>query len=319
MNDPQHSVAERQNGFRDLFAAYDDSGDFDDLPSATDASVGLVSLGYIGSALRRGVLVWLTLAVIGLVAGVGLAVKHTPAHTATTTVLLEVPASSTQGTVIATDAAIAQSTQVAAAVVAQLGIQQTPASFLQTYTVATQLTTTILTITAKGPTDDAAVQRAEAIATQFLAFQAKYLKAQLNQTTDSLNQQVSQAQQHLNSIEKQIGQVSAQPSSPSQAAQLSALQNQQTAAANALNSVKQSAGYSQLTAQVTTAQMVHGSEVLSSATPNHRSVKKTLVLYAVGGAGRRARDRHVDRRDRRHHHGPAPPPGRHRDRCRRAG
>ncbi len=283
MNDPQHSVAERQNGFRDLFTAYDDSADFDDLPSATDASAGLISIGYIGSALRRGLLVWLTLAVIGLVAGVGLAVKHTPAHTATTTVLLAVPASSSQGTVIQTDAAIAQSIPVAAAVVAQLGIQQTPASFLQTYTVATQITTTILTITAKGPSDDAAVQRAEAIATQFLAFQAKYLQAQLNQTTDSLNQQVSQAQQHLGSIEKQIGQVSAQPSSPSQAAQLSALQNQQTAAANALNSVKQNADSSQLTAQVTTAQMVHGSQVLSSATPNHRSVKKTLALYAVGG------------------------------------
>jgi capsular polysaccharide biosynthesis protein len=281
MNDPQHSVAERQNGFRDLFA-YDDSSDFDDLPSATDASVGLVSIGYIGSALRRGVLVWLGLAVIGLVAGLGLAVEHTPAHAASTTVLLEVPASSTQGTVIATDAAIAQSTPVAAAVVAQLGIQQTPASFLQTYTVTTQLTTTILTITAKGPNDDAAVQRAAAIATQFLAFQAKYLKAQLNQTTDSLNQQVSQAQQHLSSIEKQIGQVSAQPSSSSQAAQLSALQTQQTAAENTLNSVKQNAAYTQSAAQVTTAQVVRGSEVLSSATPNHRSVKKTLVLYTVG-------------------------------------
>lgn len=283
MNDPQHSVAERQNGFRDLFAAYDDSGDFDDLPSATDASVGLISIGYIGSALRRGVLVWLALTVIGLVAGVGLAVEHTPAHTATTTVLLEVPTGSGQNTVIQTDAAIAQSTSVAAAVVAQLGIQQTPGGFLGTYTVAAGTTATILTITAKGPSDDAAVQRAEAIATQFLAFQAKYLQTQLNQTIDSINQQVSEAQQHLNSIEKQIRQLSAQPSSPSQAAQLGALQNQQPAAANALNSLKQSAAYSQLTAQVTTAQMVHGSQVLSSATPGKRAVKKTLALYAVGG------------------------------------
>ena len=283
MNDPQQSVAQRQNGFRDLFAAYDDSADFDNLPSATDASVGLISIGYIGSALRRGVLVWLTLAVIGLVAGVGLAVKHTPAHTATTTVLLEVPASSSQGTVIQTDAAIAQSTPVAAAVVAQLGIRQTPASFLQTYTVATQITTTVLTITAKGPNDDAAVQRAEAIATQFLAFQARYLQAQLNQTIDAGNQQVSQAQQHLNSIDSQLSEVSAQPASPSQQAQLRSLQSQQTDATNALNSLKQGASYSQLQAQTTTAQMIQGSEVLSSATPNHRAVKKTLALYAIGG------------------------------------
>ena len=218
-----------------------------------------------------------------------------------------------------TDAAIAQSTPVAAAVVAQLGIQQTPASFLGTYTVAAGTTTTILTITAKGPSDDAAVQRASAIATQFLAFRAKYLQEQLNQTIDSLNQQVSQAQQHLDSIDKQISQVSAQPTSPGQQAQLGGLQNQQTDAANALNSVKQSASYSQLQAQTTTAQMVHGSEVLSSATPGKRSVKKALALYGVGGLVGGLVVGMVIVVIGGHHHGPAPPPGRHRDRCRRAG
>ena len=59
--------------------------------SATDASAGLISLGFIGSALRRAMPVWLTVTVIGLVVGVGLAVGHTPAHTATTTVLIEIP------------------------------------------------------------------------------------------------------------------------------------------------------------------------------------------------------------------------------------
>lgn len=284
MNDPQQSVSSRQNGFRNFIAAYyDDSADFDNLPSATDASAGLISLGFIGSALRRKMLVWLALAVIGLVAGVGLGLDHTPAHTASTTVLLDIPASDSQLTELDTDADIAQSAPVAAAVVAQLGIKQTPTSFLQTYTVAAGTTTTILTITAEGPSDDAAVQRAEAIATQFLAFQAKYLQAQLNQTIDSLNQQVSQAKQRLDSIENQIGQVSAQPSSPGQAAQLADLRSQQSDATNALNSLKQSADYSQLSAQETTAQMIRGSEVLSSAAPRKRSVKKTLALYAVGG------------------------------------
>ena len=285
MNDPQQSVAHRQNGFRfrDLFAAYDDSADFDNLPSATDASVGLISFGFIGSALRRGVLVWLTLAVIGLVLGVGLAAKHTPAHSATATVLLAIPAGGSQGTQLQTDAAIAQSTPVAAAVVAQLRTGQTPADFLGTYTVLAGTTTTILTITAKGPSDDAAVQRAGAIATQFLAFQAKYLQEQLQQTIDSVNQQVSQAQQHLNSLNNQISQVSAQPASSSQQAQLNGLRDQQTNATNAVTSAKQNASYTQLQAQTATAQQIHGSQVLSSATPNHRPVKKTLALYAVGG------------------------------------
>jgi len=285
VNDPQQSVSSRHNGFRDVLAAYyDDSAEFDDRPTATDASAGLISLGFIGSALRRTVPVWLTVTVIGLFVGLGLLLVRPPAHTATTTVLIDTSASaSSQGAQMQTDAAIAQSTPVATAVVAQLGIHQTPASFLGTYTVVAGTTATILTITAKGPSDDAAVQRAAAIATQFLAFQAKYLQEQLTQTIDSLNQQVSQAQQHLNSIDKQISQVSAQPASPSQQAQLGGLQNQQTDAANALNSMKQSASYSQLQAQTTTAQMIQGSEVLSSATPGKRSVKKTLALYGAGG------------------------------------
>ena len=81
MNDPQQSVSSQQNGFRDILAAYyDDSGEFDDLPSATDASAGLISLGFIGSALRRGMLVWLALALIGLLVGVGLALDRSHAR-----------------------------------------------------------------------------------------------------------------------------------------------------------------------------------------------------------------------------------------------
>jgi capsular polysaccharide biosynthesis protein len=283
VNDPQQTAPWRQGGIEDPRAAYDDSADLEDLPSATDATVGLISLGFIGSALRRGMLVWLTLAMIGMVAGVGLALKHKPPHTATITVLLDTNASS-QGTELQTDAAIAHSTPVAAAVVAQLGMQQSPLSFLGTYSVAAALTTAqILTITARGPTNDAAVQWASAIATQFLAFRAKYLQEQLKQTVDSLDQQVNQAQQHLNSIDDQISQVSAQPAGPDQRAQLGGLQQQQTDATNALTSVKQNASFSQLQAQTLTAQMVHGSQVLSSAAPGPRSVKKTLAVYIVGG------------------------------------
>ena len=280
MNDPQQSVSSRQNGFRDLLPAYDDSADFDNLPSATDASAGLISLGYIGSALRRSMLVWLAVTVIGLIVGAGLGTLRLHGHTATTTVLIE---TSPQGTEMPTDAAIAQSAPVAAAVVAQLGIQQTPAAFLGTYTVVAGTTTTILTITATGPSDEAAVQRAAAIATQFLAFRAKYLQEQLNQTIDAVNQQVSHAQQHLNSIEHQISQVSTQPVSPGQQAQLVGLKKQQADATSMLGLVKENASSSQLQAQTTTDQMVRGSEVLSAAAPSKRSVKKTLVLYAGGG------------------------------------
>jgi hypothetical protein len=71
--------------------------------------------------------------------------------------------------------------------------------------------------------------------------------------------------------------------SADQAALLGALRNEVPDATNAIGTAKTNASYSQLQAQTTTAQMVHGSEVLSAATPAKRSAKKALALYAVGG------------------------------------
>ena len=284
MSERQQAESSRQNGFRDFFASYADPAEFDDLPAATEASAGLVSLGFLWSALRRRMLVWVTLAVIGLLAGVGLGMVRMPGHAATTSVLLETSSAQTQATEMQTDAAMAQSTPIAAAVVAQLGLSETPQSFLQTYTVTAGLTTTILTINVKGPSDDAAVQRATAIADQFLAYRTKYLQGQLRQTVDAVNQQVTQAQQSLNSLQKQISQLSAQPDlTAGQAAQLATLKSSQTDAANAVSNAKQNATYTQQQAQASTAQMVHGSQVLSTATPVKHSVKKTFALYALGG------------------------------------
>ena len=280
MNDPGQTVA-RRNGIRELLASYDGSADFDELPSATDATVGLISLGFIGSALRRAMLVWLATAAIGLFVGVGLALEHQSAYAATTTVLMDNPGDP-EGSELQTDAAIAQSVPVAAAVITQLGIKQTPISFLNTYTVGSSVSQ-ILTITAQGPTDDAAVQRASAIAAQFLAFRAQYLQVQLKLTADSLNQQISEAQQNLDSINQQISKVSAEPASSAQEAELGDLSKQQTTAASEVGAVRANASTALLQAQTTTSQMVHGSEVLSPAAPVKHSVKKTLAFDAVGG------------------------------------
>jgi capsular polysaccharide biosynthesis protein len=218
---------------------------------------------------------------LGLVIGLGYAVDKMPGHSATTTVLIDgIPAN--PGAELVTDADIAQSMPVATAVVAQLGLNETPASFLSTYT-ATVGTTQVMTITAKGPNDGAAVQRASAIATQFLAYRSKYLRQQLQQTEDSLNQGIGQAQHNLDSINAQISQVSAEPVSSSQQATLGGLQKQQTDAELAVTDAKSYERTTMLQANAQTAEMVRSSQVLSSAMPAGRSVKKHFLTYAIGG------------------------------------
>ena len=283
MNDRQQSAPRQPNGFRELFESNGDFAEFDALPSATDTTAGLVSLGFIGSALRRSMTVWIVVALIGLVIGCGLAVLRQPASTATATLLLDTT-DNAQGKELPTDIAIAESTPVAAAVIAQLGIQQTPTEFLQTYTVTIYgLSAQVLTLSAKGPSDAAAVQRATAIADQFLAFRAKYLQGQMNEAIDALNNQVAQAQQNLATINQQITQVSAQAPSPSQQTQLAKLQKQQTSATNTLSAVQQDATDTKVQDEAATGQMVRGSEVLSAPTPVKHSSKKSLVLYAIAG------------------------------------
>jgi capsular polysaccharide biosynthesis protein len=275
VNDPEQTM-QGGNGIRDLLAG------FGELPSATEATVGLVSLGFIWSALRRARPVWLVTAVIGLVAGVALAIAHPPGHTATTNVLLDT--SSVQSGELNNDAAIAESTSVAAAVIAQLHLSETPVDFLKTYSAAPWGNSTqILTITAQGPTDDAAVQRTSVIATQFLKFRAGYLQQQLQQTIQAYNGQVSQAQANLDRINSLVSQKSAEPASPTQQANLAVLQNEQTQASDNLHTVKEDASGQEVQAEAATAQMVKGSEMLSVPAPIKTSAKKTMVLYAVGG------------------------------------
>jgi capsular polysaccharide biosynthesis protein len=281
VNDSQQAALWRRGDIRDHLPILDDS-DFGGLPSATDSSAGLVDLRFIGSTLRRGMRVWLITAAIGLVAGGWLVTQYEQKHSAITTVLVDTGNSGQGQSGETNEAAIAQSVPVAAAVVAQLGLQQTPASFLGSYTV-TNITPSILRITASGPTDSGAVQRASAIANQFLAYRANYLQQQLQQTAISLNQQFSQAEQHLNSIDAQVKTVEAEARSPSQQANLNRLEKQQTDAQDIVGSTTSDVQNTLLQARTLTTQMVQGSQVLSPASPVKRSVKTTLVLYTGGG------------------------------------
>lgn len=283
MKEPDQTTTWQQlssGDFRDRLAVSDGDADFDDRSVAAANAPGLVSLGYLGSALRRGARLWVALAIVGLVIGAGYAAAKPPKYTATTTILLVDNPAENPVNEIATDLALAESTPVASAVVNQLGLQEAPATFLGTYSV-TQVTTQILSITVSGPSSSAAVQRASAIATQYLAYRARYAQAAQQQTASELQQQVSQAQQSLNSITSQLAQ--AQASSTSSSAQVKSLQAQQTQATYNLNSVKQYVSTTLASSQTTTQQMVKGSEVVSPATANKRSVTKVLALDTLGG------------------------------------
>lgn len=266
------------NGFASRLSSYDDAILDDRFPD--DSGTGLVSLGYIGAALRRGIRLWCGLAVVGLLIGGGVYAKFPLAYKATSSVLLVDNPNMDSTSASQTDAALAQSTAVAAGVVNQLGLQQTPGSFRRSYTV-TIVTNQVLTITASAPSSNEAVQRASAIAAQFLKFRGQYALTQQQQTRTQLDQQVSNAQHNLNSINRQLSRASSQSS-------IRRLRAKSAAASNTLEQVQQYAIQTMATTRTNTQAMIRGSVVINAAAPDKRSVFASGILYAliglVGGA-----------------------------------
>ncbi len=261
MNDQGRAVAWPAAPGEDLFAGYDDTGRPGGRDRHPGGGTGLVSLGYLTAALRRTWRRWVALGVLGLILGAGYALAAPPAPKATVSVLVVDDPSQNPADEAATDVALAESLPVAAAVVHQLGLAQTPASFAGSYT-AVATTNQVLTITAKGTSSATATQTASAVASQFLKFRAQYAQTQLQQTENQLNQQVGEAQQKV--------------SAASGAAQ-------KAAAASALTTVQQYAAQTRASAQTLTQSMVNGSRVLNAATPGKNSAVKNAALYGIGG------------------------------------
>jgi capsular polysaccharide biosynthesis protein len=240
-------------------ADYEDPVDLDD--RAAGPAAGLVSLGFLGAALRRTARRWCALAVLGLIIGAGYYVSSPPTATATTSVLLVDDSTQNPVNEVQTDLALAQSLQVATAVVQQLGLPQTPGSFLGSYR-AVATSPQVITISAKGATSGAAVQIAQAIAQHFLAIRAAYQQTQFNLLQTQLSEDLTAAQQQV----KQA---------TTSAEQSSALTN--------LGSVESYVTPTLAAAKTNTQSMIKGSVVLNAAEPVKVSRTKGIVKYAASG------------------------------------
>jgi capsular polysaccharide biosynthesis protein len=260
--------------FADRLWAFDDLSVIRGGP-AIDVTAGLVSLGFLKSALRRGRKVWLALTVIGFVIGCGLYVEFPPAFHATTTVVLVDSPNQDPAQEVQTDVALAGSTTVAANVIKQLGLNESVAGFGASYSVA-PITEQIIIINASAPTSGAALTQAAAIAKQFLAYRAIYTQDQFQAEVGQLQGQVTQAQQNLTTATAKL----ASNTDPTMKA---SLQDQQKAATDALAQIRQYVTGNVATLQTAEANMVQGSQVLDSPQLLKASKLKGGPLYIVGG------------------------------------
>jgi len=239
-----------------------------DSPPAAFSSE-LVSLRYIGGALRRGARLWCTFALIGLMLGLGYRYKHPTPYQASTTVLL--PQDENADGAILTDAGLAQSRAVASLALHKLGSTQSVTSFVNSYLV-TNLTNEVLEITTTGTSAQSAVNTANAVAAGFLQFRANLQLAEQKIAVSSLELQARAAEKEVNALSRRISGLSGGP-------QLASLQSQLGQANTALTAAN---GSIQSTQQQTMLQN-RDSKVLDTAVPLPRSRKKPVLVAAAIG------------------------------------
>ena len=245
--------------------------------SAVGPTGGLVNLAFFTAALRRKAWVWCLTAVVGLIIGTGLYVKYPPAYHATATVLLVYNQNQDPYVEVQTEASLAQSKAVAERVVQQLKLPQSVASLQAAYTV-TVVTENVLTFNIGAPSSAAAAQRVSALATAFLQYRAQYAQTQEQQLFVQLDQQYSAAQQRLNALDAQLGQMSAQ-TTPAQKAEYNNLQTQ----IGQQQQIIQYVTSTKSAAKTSTNAIVTGSYVLNTATVLPHSHIKGPALYFAGG------------------------------------
>jgi capsular polysaccharide biosynthesis protein len=267
------------NGESERFGAYDDFVATEN--RSADFPPGLVSLGFIKAAVRRSAGFLFVMTIVGLLVGLGDYVATPHEYQASASVLLTLSPLEDTETAAVNNQAIAATPAVAELAVHELGLQQSADSFLSSYTV-TAITDRLLTVTASAPSANQAVRRASAVANAFLEFRANDLQAEENLVLESLDQQINQAKQRVNSIGAQINQLSSQPTTAAQQSQISRLRAEQNNEAATLASFQQSVtGTQTSTLPVLTAALKH-SEILSVAPLPHSRLKRIILYAGIG-------------------------------------
>jgi capsular polysaccharide biosynthesis protein len=284
VNDPEYTLAWPDgigDGLPERLWVRDDLTSVEDYP-AGDLAGGLTSLGFITAALGRRAQFWCATALLGLLVGCGFYFMSPPAHQASASVLLTIGPNENITTAESNDLAIAESRAVAGIALRTLGLQESADSFLGSYS-ATPITERVMTITASAPSSDQAVLRANAVARAFLQFRANEMQTEEKLELASLNQQVNQAQQQLNSINARISRLSARPTTSARRSQLKSLEAQRSHTTYVVYTFEQALLTGQTGLQPATAAAMRGSVLLDAAAPLRYSWLKSLLRDAAIG------------------------------------
>lgn len=237
----------------------------------------LLDLHALVVAVRRRRRLWCTLALLGLLAGAALAVLRPAPPSATAKVLVAHAADQPNdpGTLIRTDAALLQTTGIAAQALQALGSAEKPEDFMKEY-AGTGLTNNLLEITVTGRSDTEAQARAKALAEAFVADHVKRLQDAADAESKALLDQRDRMRQELAQVNQQIGDATPQ-SVAKGAANLVSLYASRDELTARINDFGQRAAE----AKVGAPRLVAGTQIVDAP----HAVKQSLAKTAATDAG----------------------------------
>ncbi|MGW4073332.1 Wzz/FepE/Etk N-terminal domain-containing protein [Streptomyces asiaticus] len=170
------------------------------------AAAPLFDLHALVVAVRRRRRLWSSMALLGLLAGVAMAVLLPPPPTAVTKVLVahQEDQPNDTGTLIRTDVALLGTTRIADKALKSLNSPEKPEDFLGNYR-GTGLTNNLLQIEVTADSDAEAVARAKALADAFVADHVRRMRETAKAESKALLDQRDRVRRELAEVNKAIG------------------------------------------------------------------------------------------------------------------
>ncbi|GGU82659.1 membrane-bound polysaccharide biosynthesis protein [Streptomyces albospinus] len=245
----------------------------------SSAATPLLDLQALVVAVRRRRRLWCSVALLGLLVGAAAAVLLPPPPTAVTKVLVahKEDQPNDPGTLIRTDVALLQTTQIAGKALRSLKSPEKPEDFMQDYG-GTGLTNNLLQINVTGDSDAEAVARAKALADAFVADHVRRIQEAANAESKTLLDQRDRTRDELAQVNKAIGDGSPK-SGPKASANMESLFARRAELTSRITDFGQRAAE----ASIGTPHLIAGTQIVDAPHTVRHSLPRTAATNAAIG------------------------------------
>jgi hypothetical protein len=237
-----------------------------------------VAAPFLAAAIRRRWRLWMTTAVAGVIAAIGLSLAFPPQYTATATVLLGHHPGSDPAKAMLTDQELLQTTAVARGALDRLGLRQ-PATTFRTHYDGRSLSPDLLRVRARGTTRRDAVRRADAVAQSLLAFRADELRRQSQLAVQALQERQNPLVTELDELNRRINSAATDPTSDPGTRAFGDLLSRRATLGDELAVLRQQAQ----TLTTETRAVIAKSRIVDPANPDPRSPFKAMIFNVAAG------------------------------------